>query len=250
VVLHHLLVVVGGGRIGEGRRRHVDRQVQGQALLVPAPLPQAGLLEHHVGQALRQALALDQRHELHRPHDVAVAATPARQRLDRHHLAVAELHLRLEPRQHLAVQQRGADVVELDLDRLVVVLLLQPHLIGGEHRAQLVRGQRLLDDAEHAQAVGAAHGLHGVEQRRIERAHQRHAARQPALGDMADELDAVHAGHVQVHQHHVRRLRQALQQFQRAEAVGGFVRGFDPEFGQQPQRHAALEAVVLDHHDL
>ena len=70
-----------------------------------------------------------------------------------------------------------------------------------------------------------------------------------SLRDMADELDAIHAGHVQVDQDHVGRMRLLFQHGQRGGAIGGFQRVLDPEFGQQPQRHAALEPVVFhDHH--
>jgi hypothetical protein len=245
--LHQALVMVGGSRVVQRRRRYVHRQAQAHAGGVPLPLPLAGLHQHRLGQRLGQPMAFDHRDEMPRQHHVAIRAPPTRQRLDADRLAVAELDLRLEPRHQFAGGERGAHVLAADLDRLVFPGLGLALLVLGQHRLQLVAGQRLLHAAEHEQAVGAGHGLHGVEQRRIERADQRHRARQPALGDMADEFDAVHARHVEVDEDHVRRLRLAFQQCERGSAVGRFQRILDAAFGEQAQGNPALEAVILHH---
>src|SRR5690606_2395611 len=237
------------GRIVQRRGAHVDGDVQAQSVAIPAAFPAAGLLEHAVGEVLGIALALEQRHEMAGPYHLAVAAAQARQRLDRHHPAVAELDLGLEPGDELAAQHRRAHLVQGDVDRFVVVMELQAGVVGFEQRLQLLGGERLLDAAEHAHAVGAGHGLHGIEHRRIERADQGDGTRQPALRHVADELDPVHARHVQVHQEDIGRLRQLPQYLQRRCAVGGLEAGPDPRFRQQAQRHPALEPVVLhDHH--
>ena len=185
-----------------------------------------------------------------RPHQAAVGTLPARQRLHPDHLAVGELHLRLEPGGDLAVAQRLGERLHPELGHRIVRFLAGVLVEAVERRFQLVAGQRLLDAAEHAQAIGAGHGLHGVEQGRIQRADHHHRARQPLLRDVADAFDAVHARHVQVHQHHVGRRRLLPQHLQRMQAVGAFQHLVHAEFGKQAHRDPALEAVILHHHHL
>jgi hypothetical protein len=148
------------------------------------------------------------------------------------------------------VRQRRAQFIDADRDVLVDIDVLQSFLVREQHVPQLGDRQRFLDAAEHVQAVGAGHGLHGIDQRRVERAHQGDPARQLSLRDVADELDAVHAWHVEVDQDDVRRLPQAFEHGQRFRALGRFVHVGDGQFCQQAQCHPALEAVVLDHHDV
>ena len=244
------LVAVGCGGIGQRHRGHVDRQLQVHAGMVPLLLPAATGIQHAVGEHVGQAFALQHRHEQLRAHHAAIGTLPARQRLHPDHLAVAEFHLRLEPRHDLARVQCLGQRLHAELGVAVVLLVAGMVADLRQHVLELVPGQRLLHAAQHAQAIGAGHGLHGVQQGRVQRAHHHHGARQPLLRDVADAFDAVHARHVQVHQHHVRRRFLLAQHVQRVQSVRPFEHALDAEFGKQAQRDPALEAVVLHHHDL
>lgn len=65
---------------------------------------------------------------------------------------------------------------------------------------------------------------------------------------MTDELDPVHAGQVEVDDDDVHRTVPGTQLVQRGVAVGGLEQIIQAEVGQQAQRHATLEPVVLDDH--
>jgi len=246
---HDALVTVGGAGVVQGRGRDIHRQLQPQPGAVPVALPAAGLGQHAFGQFVEQVIAFEHRHEMLRQDHPAVAAAPARERFDPDHPAVAQLHLRLEPRHDVAAGQGGADGFGGDLAGRVFLHVGRGFAQAAQGRGQFGFGQRLGHRVEHAQAAGAGHGLHGMQQGRVERADHQHRARQVALGEVVDEFDPVHARHVQVDHDHVRRLRHRLQQAQRAGAVGGLEGAGDAQFRQQAQRHAALEAVVFDHQD-
>jgi hypothetical protein len=249
VVFDDLLVAVGGRLVVQGRGRNVDRQIQAQAVVLPAAFPRAGLFEDRVGEVGGQAVGFEQADEVMRADHLPVAALPARERFDADDLAVGEFGLRLEPRDDFALVEAAPQLGQVDEDRFVDRVGLQALFITREHGFEFLDAQRLLDAPEHVKAIGARHHLHGVEQRRIQRTDQRHAARQPPLRNVADELDAVHAGHVQVDEHDVGRHAAVFEQRQRRHAVGRFLHLPDAQFSQQPQRQPALEPVVFHHHD-
>jgi hypothetical protein len=180
--------------------------------------------------------------------DHLAVVLPARERFHADHLAVDELRLRLEPRHDLAFVQGTAQVGDLDVHVFVLLHVVQVLFVAREQFLELLDAQGLFDGAQHVQPVGARHHLHGVEQGRIQRADQGDRAREAALGHVADELDAIHAGHVEVDQDHVGRGAHRLQHGERRGAVGRFQHLADAEVREQPQRHPALEAVVLHHH--
>ena len=112
---------------------------------------------------------------------------------------------------------------------------------------QAPRRERLADRAEHLKAIAAGGRLRGAQDALVKPARDDDRRARVQLGDMAQELDAVHAGHVEIADDDVRP-RLGAEQRQRALAVGGLEQLPRAEVGEDLQRRAALEVVVLDDH--
>ena len=72
---------------------------------MPTLQPLAALFQHAVSEQVGITLTFQYRYKQHRADHAAIGAFPACQGFNPHHLAVAELHLRLEPRHDLALLQ-------------------------------------------------------------------------------------------------------------------------------------------------
>ena len=238
----HARDLVGEREVVQQLRRQVDRDRQLQARRVPGAALRERHLQHLLREAPDQAVLLRQRNEARRRDEAERRMMPARERFH----AFDDPAVRRDARRLRLIVNLDLVRIERCFEHRRVDRRIRAQTLA-QHQLQVREQDRLLQRAEHRQALSLADLLRGGEHALVHAACDQHLRLAAALAEIAQQLDAVGAGHLQV-QHHDGRLKilhgppelVRLRDRERLEAEAG--RGLGNELAQI--------RLIVDHQQL
>ncbi len=218
---------------------------------VAGATPLAAVLRRTRHDPLRELIdepgRFDRLDERHRREKSLLRMPPSHQGLRTPDLLALDFHLRLEENLELPRANALRDLFRGEsLRGKRRTVGLRRGKARGDHAAQLLRVERLLDRAQQAHAIRARHRLDRRDQASLQAAHEDQRRRMLQSREMAYELHAVHFRHVQVAHDDVDGRVGRLEDLERRHAVAGREHGLRAELVQQVAHEPALESLVLD----